>query len=74
MGRNDCSFQSLINPIKELQQAGGNVLLARVPHVKTHGPMTIIKKMLEATANVIKSRALKNTVPVFMSGPFAEWL
>ena len=64
MGRNECSCQSLINPIKELQQAGCNVLLARVPHEKTQGPMTIIKKMLEDTTNVIKSRALKNIVPL----------
>ena len=58
MGRNECLCQSLINPIKELQQAGSNVLLARVPHKNTHGPMTIINKMLEAMTNVIKSRAL----------------
>ena len=32
----DCSCQSLINPIKELQQAGSNVLFTRVPHGKTH--------------------------------------
>ena len=56
MGRNDCSCQSLIDPIKELQQAGSNVLLTRVPHGKTHGPMVIIKKMLEATTNVIKKQ------------------
>ena len=31
---------------------------------KTHGPMTIIKKMLEAKTNVTKSRALKNIVPL----------
>ena len=59
--------------IKELQQAGSNVLLARVPHDKTHGPMTIIKKMLAATTNVINFNdcqqlealpgALKNIVP-----------
>ena len=60
----NCSCQSLINPIKKLQQAGSNVLLTRVPHEKTHGPMAIIKKMLEATVNVIKSRALKNIVPL----------
>ena len=41
MGRNDCSCQSLIDPIK-LQQAGSNVLLTRVPHEKTHGPTAII--------------------------------
>ena len=64
MGRNECSCQSLINPIKELQQVGSNVLLARVPHETTHGPMAIIKKMLEAMTNVIKSRALKNIVPL----------
>ena len=60
----DCSGQSFIDLIKELQQAGSNVLLARVPHEKTHGPMTIIKKMLEATTNVIKTWALKNIVPL----------
>ena len=60
----DRSCQSLINPIKELQQARSNVLLTRVPHAKTHGPMAIIKKLLEATTNVIKSRALKNIVPL----------
>ena len=38
----ECSCQSLINPIKELQQARSNVLLTWVPHEKTHGPMTII--------------------------------
>ena len=43
MGHNGCSCQSLIDPIKELQQAGSNALLTRVPHEKTHGPTTIIK-------------------------------
>ena len=60
----DRSCQSFVDPIEELQQAGSNVLLAWVPHKKTHGPMAIIKKMLEATMNVIKSRALKNIVPL----------
>ena len=60
----DCSCQSLIDPIKELQQAGSKVLLTRVPHVKTHGPMATVKEMLKATTNVIKSRALKNIVPL----------
>ena len=59
----ECSCRSLINPIKELQQAESNVLLTRVPHERTHDPVTIIKKMLEATMIDIKSRALKNTVP-----------
>ena len=40
------------------------LLLARVPHEKPHGPMTIIRKMLEATTNVIKSRAFKSIVPL----------
>lgn len=40
MGRNESSWQSLINPIKEVQQAGSNVFLARVAHEKTHGPVT----------------------------------
>ena len=31
-----------------MQQAGSNVLLTWVPHEKTHGPMTINRKMLEA--------------------------
>ena len=65
MGRNDCSCQSLIDPIKELQQLGSNVLLTRVPHEETHGPTSIIKEMLETTTNAIKSRALKNIVPLF---------
>ena len=52
----------LSSNLQKLQQAGGNVLLAQVPHEKTHGPMTIIKNMLEATTNVIKSRALENIV------------
>ena len=60
----DCTCQSLKNPIKELQQAGSNVLLTRVPHEKTHGSMAIIKEMLEATTDVIKSRALKKIVPL----------
>ena len=60
----DCSCQSLINPIKELQQAGSNVLLTWGPSEKTHGPMAIVKKMLEAMTNVTKSRALKNIVPL----------
>ena len=60
----ECSCQSLINPIKELQQAGSNILLAGVPHEKTHGPMTVIKNRLEATTDVSKSWALKNIVPL----------
>ena len=32
--------------------AASNVLLTWVPHEKTHGPMAINKKMLEATTNV----------------------
>ena len=58
----ECSCQRLIKPIKELQQARNTVLLIRVPHEKTHGPMTIIKKMLEAETYVMQSRALKNIV------------
>ena len=50
----NCSRQSLIDPIKELQQAGSNVLLTRVPLEKTHGPTAIIKEMLNAMTNVIK--------------------
>ena len=61
MGR---SLQSLIDPIRELQQAGSNVLLTRVPHEKMHSSTAIIKEMLEATTNVIKGRALKNIVPL----------
>ena len=45
-------------------QAGSNVLLTWVPPEKTHGPMAIVKKMLEATTNVTKSRALKTIVPL----------
>ena len=58
------SCQDFINPIMELQQAKSNVRLAWVPREKKHSPMTIIKKGLEATTNVIKSRALKNIVPL----------
>ena len=60
----ECSCQSLINPIKELQQARINVLLTWVPHEKKHDPMTIIKKMLVAETNVMQSRALINIVPL----------
>ena len=60
----DCSCPSLINPIQELQQVGSNVLLTWVLHEKTHGPMAIVKNMLEATTNVTKSEALKNIVPL----------
>ena len=58
----ECSCQSLINPIKELQQARSNVTW--VPLEETHGPMTIIEKMLEAKTNAMKSRALKNIMPL----------
>ena len=58
----ECSCLSLINPIRELQQAGSNILLAGVPHEKTHGPMTVIKKILEATMAVSKGWALKDIV------------
>ena len=60
----ECSRQDFINPIKELQQARRNVLLAWVPHEKSHGPVTIIEKMLETTTNVLKSRVLKKLVPL----------
>ena len=64
----DCSCQSLINPInpiKELQQVGSNVLLTWVPHEKTHAMAPwLSSKMLEATTNVTKSRALKSIVPL----------
>ena len=60
----ESSCQSLNNPIKELQKAGSNILLAGVPHEKTHGPTTVIKNRLEATTDVSKSWAF-NIVPLF---------
>ena len=39
-------------------------LLVWVPHETKHGRMVLIKKMLTAMANVIKSRVLINTVPL----------
>ena len=46
----DCLCQRLINPIKELQQARSNILLAGAPHEKTQGPMTVIKRLLPGTS------------------------
>ena len=63
MGRNEMFMSEFHQSHQKAATAGSNILLAWVPHekrLKRHGPMAIIKKMLEAmvaTTNVIKSRA-----------------
>ena len=57
-----CNVYVLFNPIKELQQAWSNILLAWVQDERTHSSLTVIIKMLEVLTHVTKSQALRNLV------------
>ena len=61
-----CSSQIFIKPIKELHKARNNILVVYMPDKWTHGPISIIKEMLEAMTNITKLGHSKTIVPLII--------